>query len=237
MEEKLSGIVVGKVDFSESDKLLNIFTLEKGVIFAKIKGVKKAGAKLKFAAEPFCFSEYVFSSAGDKRTVIGASLIESFYPIRQDIIKYFCASAIVEFVRKFMKSGIVSEPFFVLTLNALKELSYGENYPKCITARYFLSALSAAGYGLNFNDCSCCGKKIEGRVFFDVLSGSFYCEDCRTENTKEMSFLTYDILKKITDGKNFSDEVMDKPLKLIDYYITYKTDEKIKSFASLLGKV
>ena len=70
MEEKYSGIVLGGVSFGENDKILNVFTLEKGVISAKIKGVKKAGAKLKFASEPFCFAEFVFSVKGDKRTVI-----------------------------------------------------------------------------------------------------------------------------------------------------------------------
>ena len=67
MEEKLSGIVLGGVNFSENDKILNIFTLEKGVISAKIKGVKKAGAKLKFASEPFCFAEFIFS---DRKSVV-----------------------------------------------------------------------------------------------------------------------------------------------------------------------
>ena len=89
MEEKESGIVLGAVNFSENDKILNVFTLGKGVVCAKIKGVKKAGAKLKFAAEPFCFAEYIFSRTADKRTVIGASLIDSFYPIRENIQKYF----------------------------------------------------------------------------------------------------------------------------------------------------
>ena len=237
MEEKLSGIVVGRTDFSENDKILKIFTLEKGMVSAKIKGVKKAGAKLKFAAEPFCFSEYVFSLNGEKRTVIGASLIESFFSIRQDILKFFCASAVIEYVRKFMKEGMVSEKLFALTVNALKELAYGDKEGKTVTARFFLSALTLSGYGLDFSGCANCGKEIKERVFFDALSGGFYCEDCRADNVKEMSFLTYDILKRITEGEDFSDEVMDKPLKLIDYYVTHKADEKIKSFASLLGKI
>ncbi|MBQ0098986.1 MAG: recombination protein O N-terminal domain-containing protein, partial [Firmicutes bacterium] len=46
MEEKLSGIVVSSISYGENDKILNIFTLEKGIVSAKIKGVKKAGAKL-----------------------------------------------------------------------------------------------------------------------------------------------------------------------------------------------
>ena len=89
MEEKARGIVLGGVNFGESDKILKIFTLEKGVVSAKIKGVKKAGAKLKFASEPFCLVEFIFSVSSGRRTIIGASLIDSFYPVREDIEKYF----------------------------------------------------------------------------------------------------------------------------------------------------
>ena len=67
MEEKISGIVLGGISFGENDKILNIFTLEKGVISAKIKGVKKAGAKLKFASEPFCFAEFIFMKKGENK--------------------------------------------------------------------------------------------------------------------------------------------------------------------------
>ena len=88
MEEKVSGIVLGGVNFGENDKILKVFTLEKGLISAKIKGVKKAGAKLKFASEPFCFAEFILSVTNAGHTVIGASLFDSFYSIREDIIKY-----------------------------------------------------------------------------------------------------------------------------------------------------
>ncbi len=46
-------------DYLENDKILTLLTAEMGKITAGIKGVKKAGAKLKFAAQPFCFAEYI----------------------------------------------------------------------------------------------------------------------------------------------------------------------------------
>ena len=45
MEEKLSGIVLSGINYGESDKIINVFTPEKGVVSAKMKSVKKAGAK------------------------------------------------------------------------------------------------------------------------------------------------------------------------------------------------
>ena len=59
MESKVNAITLRAIPFSENDAILTLFSLESGLITAKIKGVKKAGAKLKFIAQPFCFSEIV----------------------------------------------------------------------------------------------------------------------------------------------------------------------------------
>ena len=178
MEEKLDGIVVGSVNFGESDKILTIFTPDKGVISAKIKGVKKAGAKLKFASEPFCFAEYVFAASGDRRTVISASLIDSFYPIREDIQKFFAAGVIGEFVRKFFKEEMVEEETFLLVADTLKKLAYGDENAKSVLCGFLLKALFNAGYGLNLNGCAVCGEEIKTRPYFDWSGGGFYCEKC-----------------------------------------------------------
>ena len=102
MEEKISGIVLSGVNYGESDRIINILT-PNGVVSAKMKSVKKAGAKLKFASEPFCFAEFVFSVGKSLRTVIGASLIDSFYPVRMDIKKLYSASSVLAFAKKFCK--------------------------------------------------------------------------------------------------------------------------------------
>ena len=76
MDIKVNALMLRAVDYNENDKILTLLTAEKGKISAGIKGVKKAAAKLKFAAQPFCFAEYVLSSRGDKHTVINATECE-----------------------------------------------------------------------------------------------------------------------------------------------------------------
>ena len=234
MEEKISGIVLGGVNFSENDKILNIFTLEKGVISAKIKGVKKAGAKLKFASEPFCFVEFVFSRSGEKRTVIGASLIESFYPIRENIQKYFCAGTVVEFVRRFYKESMVDEQGFLLTLNALKEISYNPNYLSALV-RFLLSALENSGFRLTTENCFVCKKEIGARVFFDYRRGAFLCEDCFDEVGREIHHLTLKALQLAKENKlEDTNEFTKKALKLLDYYISNRLEENLNSLKELI---
>lgn len=67
MEEKINALMIRSVDYADNDKILSLFSLEQGVISAKIRGVKKAGAKLKFAAEPFCLPNISWRAAVSKR--------------------------------------------------------------------------------------------------------------------------------------------------------------------------
>ena len=88
MEIKLSAVTLRAADYGENDKILTLLTAENGKITAGIKGVKKPNAKLKFAAQPFCFAEFVLVKKGDKLTVTNCSELESFYDLRTDINKF-----------------------------------------------------------------------------------------------------------------------------------------------------
>ena len=235
MEEKYSGIVLGGVSFGESDKILNIFTLEKGVVSAKIKGVKKAGAKLKFAAQPFCFAEFLFSKTQDKRTVIGASLIDSFYPLRTDIKRYYAGATVLEFIKRFYRESTIDENEFFYCINALKNVSYGDN-PLSSLVEFLVVSLQVSGYALSLPNCFGCGCEIDGRVFFDYRSGAFLCEECKTEGAREISPVTLTALIDAKEQK-LTDENLDgvkKSLKLIEYYLANRAEEKLASLSELI---
>ena len=234
MEEKLSGIILSGVSFGENDKILSIYTLEKGLISAKIKGVKKAGAKMKFATEPFCFVEYVFTAKGNMRTVIGASLIDSFYPIRENIEKYFSAGVITEFIKKFNKEGIVSSALFMLAINSLKQLAYGDELPQSVLVKFLLGALKETGYSLNLGGCFKCGKDINSRIFFVSAYGGFECENCYEKDDREINLSTYQGLVSASKGEELEKEQAVRCLRLINFYLNNKTEESLKSLIELL---
>ena len=87
MEEKVRAVVLRGVDYKDNDKILTLFSLESGLITAAIRGVKKAGAKLKFAAQPFCFCEYVLSVKGDRRSVTSAEIIDRERKLLEELRK------------------------------------------------------------------------------------------------------------------------------------------------------
>ena len=235
MEEKLTGIVFSRVNYGENDYILNVFTLEKGTISARIKGVKKAGAKLKFASEPFCFAEFIFSATQNKRTVIGASLIDSFFPLREDLTKYYCGATILEFIKRFAKEEMVSKEVFLLAINSLKKLAYEKVDAKSVTAYFLINALRLAGYGLTISDsCATCSSPILHKPYFDYRQGAFFCQNCAGENYREINPSTLIAINKISQELEVEEKHSTSVLRLLDYYLTSKTEEKLNSLKELL---
>ena len=127
MEIKVNAIVIKTVDYKDNDKILTLYSLEYGKITATIKGVKKSGAKLKFASEPFSFCEYILAAKGDRYTVINASHIDTFYNLRLNLKKYYTVALVGEFASKLIEDGTADEYLFSLVINTIKNICYQEN--------------------------------------------------------------------------------------------------------------
>ncbi len=234
MEEKVKGIVLGGINYGENDKILTLLTVETGVISTRIKGVKKAGAKLKFASEPFCFAEYVLLKTGNNRTVKGASLIDSFYPVRENIVKFYSACTVADFAKRMFRTGVDGAQAFLSTAEALTQIAYGDEEPKSVVVKFLLNGIVKAGYGLNLNSCLKCGCKDMKRPFFDYDRGGFICENCFDGHGREINALTLKALRLAEEGIALEKEEADLGLRLINYYLVCITQEKMPSLAELL---
>ncbi len=248
MEEKYNAICIRSVSYKDNDKMLTLFSLEKGLVDCILRGVKKPDAKLKFAAEVFCFSEYVVTVKSGRRTVIEANQIDDFYDLRTDIDKYYCASAVTEYVRNFCQTDEDNYQLFLSVVNAFKGLEAGYFDPVTVLVKFYMEALKEGGYGITFGTCGVCKNKIEGRVFFDFDECQFKCLDCADYNATEMRLSTFKFLsilsgielsdlkgQKSTYSPTFDRETVKNALKFYDFFIRDKIGVDIKSNAMILG--
>ena len=236
MELIVNALMLRAADYKENDKILTLLTAERGKISAGIKGVKKAAAKLKFAAQPFCFAEYVLSNRGGKYTVINASENESFYDLRTDINKFYAASAASEAANALTYEGDECRPIFYGCVKALSEMCVGGESSALI--RFLLSALKQSGYGINAENCVHCGAPLfrEDRLRFDMDAGSFTCGDCG--NGLGASRVTYNVIRKL-EGKSYEEDFITadgekRALRLIREYFSYKLNASFKSLSEYI---
>jgi DNA repair protein RecO (recombination protein O) len=236
MEVKVNALVVKTVDYKDSDKILTLYSLEKGKITAGIKGVRKSGAKLKFASEPFCFAEYILNEKNGRYTVIGASYIDSFYELRLNLEKYYLSAIIGEFLNLFTEEEMQDTELFDLSINAIKNICYN-SLERVHLADFLYRAIKILGYGIDDTSCCFCGEKIKGRVAFRYKDASFSCYNCSEEGFSEIRSETYNALQAIEnndfESEYLTDDATYKLLRFLLYYLQVKTDVKLKSSEAL----
>ncbi len=239
MEIKLNAVTLRAADYGENDKILTLLTAENGKITAGIKGVKKPNAKLKFAAQPFCFAEFVLVKKGDKLTVTNCSELESFYDLRTDINKFYAACAALEGAAAVTYEGGECCEIFYALVKTLSQISAGDERAPLIAFLNFL--LTQAGYAISAESCSECGRDLIAaeKLRFDMDTGAFTCYDCGTG--AGASAVTYNVLRKVA-GKSFDSGFITadgekRALRLIREYFAYKTDCPLKSLGEYVRPI
>ena len=244
MEEiKVKGIVLKCTDYKDNDKLINIFCAEYGVIIARVRGVKKSGAKLAFAVQPFAFVEFMLSKNGNFYTCINATSIDQFFGVTDDFDNYIFMLACMEICLKTVKENDAQPDLFLLLLNSIKAVCYENANSMYVFIKFMLECLKILGYFVEISKCSACGENIKNKnVAFSFEYNGIICEKCQNANMGlDLTVGEYSILKFIneTEMSNLSrlnfksrdDLISVISLLIKDFKVTMDIDiESIKKF-------
>lgn len=235
-EQKIKGIVISSKDYKENDKILTIFSLEKGVVYAKIVGVKKPGAKLKAAKEIFCFADFEIVSKGDFSTVTSANVIETFFNITSDIDKFYSGCTILEILKVVGRENQPNQALFIETLKILQMLAYENIDCKLIEMRFLIDIFSAMGYQLALSKCASCGEEFRQKRFFLPSEGEIVCNYCKSLDAIEISPLVHNALRLTADCEleklktlKLSDQATTSALNLLKENFKFRFDHELKT--------
>lgn len=201
MEEiKLKGIVIKASDFKDSDKIVTIFSAEKGLIKARVRGVKKNKAKLAFAVQPFAFVEFMLTERDGFYTVINATSIDQFFNITADFDNYIFMLACLEIIQKTVKENESQVDLFVLLLNSLKLVSYENVSSMNVFIKFVIESMKYLGFWFVFDRCASCGAELnENNVGFSYEFNGLLCPKCMNKNDYlQLSKGEYLILRNIS---------------------------------------
>lgn len=229
--EKYKGIIIESKDYKDKDKLVTIYTPEKGIVRAVFRGVRGEKAKMRALKDVFTFGDFFIENTKGNNIVSQVDIIEGFYEIRSDLDKYYEACSIVDVVKKIGTEQ--AEPkLFIEIIKALKFLCYSDIKQKYVLSKYLLNIFKDAGYPMNFNKCSSCGAEITGKKYLNFDVGEILCGNCRTYTSEEIPQPVVSALKILnnTDYEKletvkFSEEIVKESLKLL-----------LRNFQSRFGK-
>ncbi|MFZ5946060.1 MAG: DNA repair protein RecO [Bacillota bacterium] len=173
---KTQAIVLRSRNYSEADQLLTLFTEKSGKLNAIVKGVKKPASKLRGGVQVFSLTNIALYLGKNLATVTQAEVINSFFPLREDLLRMSCAAYISELVDALVPEEERDETLYNLLLVGLHILSLEEPW---LAARVLeIRITSALGYQLQFDNCVCCGQNIKVNTFLSVAQGGQVCEQC-----------------------------------------------------------
>lgn len=238
---KVNAVVLKAANLGENDKVLMLFTFERGIVSAKIKGVKKAQAKLRFAQEPFCFGEYMLCEGRGSFTVTGCTAIDLFYDLRSDIERYAAGCVMLEYCSAALQEESPDPALFKLLISCLSALCYGGAPDENVLLYFLIKALSVSGYRFDFSRCLSCGKRLEQKVYIDLTQGGVYCPDCCADARKLFPPAAYKSLKFMSEAElerlstvKVSYKDISLAMKLLVGFIEETMGAKMKSFGEYI---
>ena len=221
MHTEVKGLVLRTVDLKESDRLLTIFTEEKGIVTALARGARSLKSRKMAATQQFCYSSFVLYEQGDRYMIKEGSLIESFFGIRDSIEGLALAAYIVEVLTDV---GVEDKEVDLLrlALNSLYAISSGKYSLDKVKAVFEIRSVSILGFMPEVISCKRCAAR-EGDFFFDIMAGALECFDCHKK-----AEAAHETLAEDHEGHVVS--IISEGAKNAMCYAIYSPLEKIFSF-------
>ncbi len=236
MEVKTDAVVLRSIDYKDNDKILTLFSPTLGKITAGIRGVKKPKARLSFAAQPFCFAEYVLAEKGGRYTVTGAYMHESFYALRTDVERFYAACAAAEVCNRILVENEAREGTFVSFIECLKTLGLTDGDPAEALVTFLLAALHESGYPIDLGYLEECDGDMGEALWFDFADGKFATKE-RCVSGERASVCTYHALRKCA-GLFYDEEELaggrKRAVRLLKAYLSEKTETPFENLGEFL---
>ncbi len=243
MLEKIEGIVVSETSYGESSKIINILTLDYGIVGIMAKGAKKVKSEFRTLTSKLTYAYFHVYYKKDKlSTLVAIDKIDTFKNITKDITLISYATFLLDLSEQVMRHSGSNEVFKIL-ISALKKIN--DKYdPLVITNIVELKYLKLLGVMPVLEHCAGCGST-NNIITLSNIKGGYICSNCHTSER----LVTSDTLKFIRgfyyiDIDKISKLEIDSKIKneintfLDDYYDTYTGIYlKSKDFLKNLNKL
>src|SRR5689334_10144315 len=181
---KTEAIVLRSMRFSEADRILHLYTAERGRIGAIAKGVRKTKSRFGARLEPLSHVELMLhEGAGELQTITGVELLRSHHASRESIYRLNVGLIGAEaMLRLFGEPEANERAFGALArfLDLLDEAPVGARADlDALGLSFQLKLLWLSGYLPHVGSCAECGSTTRPAVGYSARAGGTVCEECR----------------------------------------------------------
>jgi DNA repair protein RecO (recombination protein O) len=221
MQTEVKGLVLKCSDYGECDRLVTLFTKEKGLLTAMVKGARSLKNKNMASSLQFCYSSFVLYQKGDKFWIKESDLIESFFGIRSSVDGLSLATYVLEVLME-VGTATPEEELLRLSLNTLYAISENKYPLKKIKCAFEMRCAAIIGFTPDVLSCRDCGGK-NGEFFFDIMGGSVQCKSCH-------NLPNDDVGEEYDERETVIIKILSESAKIALGYIVWAPLERLFSF-------
>ncbi len=180
---RTEGIIVRRTDTGEADRILTLYTPDRGKLHLVARGVRRPGSRLAGHLELLSHSTFLIARARTLDIVTQAQTLHAFAGIRQDLERIGWACYLAELVERLTVEA-ENEPVFALLLEALEYLEQGRD-AELLARSFELHLLGYLGYRPQVFCCVSCEEPLEPRAHtFSASLGGVLCPQCRERDRR-----------------------------------------------------
>jgi len=184
---KTEAVVLRSIRFGEADRVLHLYTSDRGRVGAVAKGVRKTKSRFGARLEPLSHAELMLhEGSGELQTVTGVQLIASHQAARDDYYRLGVGLIGAEaMLRLFSEQERNERAFTALTrfLDVLDESPQAAERPALdpLALAFQLKLLWLSGYLPHLTSCAECGTDDATLVGYSPRSGGAVCRTCAAD--------------------------------------------------------
>ena len=181
---KTEAVVLRSFRFGEADRVLHVYTLDRGRVGAVAKGIRKTKSRFGARLEPLSHVELMLHrGSGELHTVTGVELVRSHHETREDPYRLGVALVGAEaMLRLFGEPEANDRAFEALTrfldLTDGLETRPGRPAHDPVAISFQLKLLWLSGYLPHLTSCADCGSETEQLAGYSPKAGGAVCRDC-----------------------------------------------------------
>ncbi len=233
-------IILRRSDFGEADRLLTVFTPQRGKLRLLAKGARKTKSRKAGHIELFTHTTLQAARGRNLDILTQADTVESYRTLREDLDKISHAYYVVELVDRFTQEGDPACPIFQLLALMLARLNDGSAAQQYLALRFFeLHLLGLTGFQPQLHFCVACNQPVKEEAnLFSASDGGILCPAC-SETRPQAKTLSIGALKTLRflqtrtweqiAGLQLSSAVRQEVETLLLAYITFTLERNLKS--------
>jgi DNA repair protein RecO (recombination protein O) len=176
---RVEAVILRHNDYGEADRMLTLYTAQLGKTRALVKGARKITSRKAGHLEPFTHVKLQLAKGRDLPLVTQADTIDTFLPLRENLLLTSQASYIIELLDRFTyEDGSDNSAIFRLLTETLSRLASGSD-PWLVTRYYEMRLLDYLGFRPQLFQCANCRREILPEdQYFSFSAGGVICPSC-----------------------------------------------------------